>query len=95
MVIWRHALRSEHCRWVSAIAGSDNHGAHVPLRDQNILQSRAFVLSRSLFAGGGKFAAHWTGDNDSTFKSMKGSIPDLLSMSLFGISFAGEALLMV
>ncbi|CAF4749314.1 unnamed protein product [Rotaria socialis] len=42
---------------------------------QTIRQKRAFVLSRSSFAGSGQYTAHWTGDNRATFEDMYFSIP--------------------
>jgi len=51
---------------------------------------RPFVLSRSSFAGSGKHVAHWTGDNYSTYESMKYSISGIISMQLFGITMVGS-----
>lgn len=51
---------------------------------------RPFVLSRSTFPGSGRYAAHWTGDNDSTFSSMRASIAQILSFAFFGIPFVGS-----
>ncbi|CAF3709824.1 unnamed protein product [Rotaria sordida] len=56
---------------------------------KSIRKKRPFVLSRSTFAGSGRFAAHWTGDNRSTFKDMYFSIPAILSFNMFGITHVG------
>ncbi|KAB8754778.1 hypothetical protein FH972_026566 [Carpinus fangiana] len=50
---------------------------------------RPFVVGRSTFAGSGKFAGHWGGDNKSKFWLMAASIPQALSMSIFGIPMFG------
>ncbi len=50
---------------------------------------RPFILTRSNFLGGQRYAATWTGDNESTWKHMKSSIPMLLNMGLSGQPFAG------
>jgi alpha-glucosidase len=50
---------------------------------------RAFVLSRSGFAGIQRYAAIWTGDNASTWASLRLSLPMLLNLSLSGVAFCG------
>jgi len=50
---------------------------------------RPFIIGRSTFAGSGKFAGHWGGDNDSKWVSMVFSIPQALSFSIFGIPMFG------
>jgi len=46
-------------------------------------------LSRSTFAGLGKWGAHWLGDNQSTWQSLLSSIAGILDMNLFGIPLVG------
>jgi alpha-glucosidase len=56
----------------------------------NILPTkRPFIIGRSTFAGSGKWAGHWGGDNASQFFYMMMSIPQALSFSLFGIPMFG------
>ena len=50
---------------------------------------RPFIIGRSTFAGSGKYAGHWGGDNTSLFLYMFFSIPQALSFSLFGIPMFG------
>ena len=50
---------------------------------------RPFVLTRSNFLGGHRFAATWTGDNNSSMKHLKQSIPMSLNLSLSGQPFNG------
>ncbi|CAL5865810.1 uncharacterized protein PFLUO_LOCUS16 [Penicillium psychrofluorescens] len=50
---------------------------------------RPFIIGRSTFAGSGKWAGHWGGDNYSLWAYMFFSIPQALSFSLFGIPMFG------
>ncbi|KAF2091303.1 glycoside hydrolase family 31 protein [Saccharata proteae CBS 121410] len=50
---------------------------------------RPFIIGRSTFAGAGKWAGHWGGDNASKWLYMFFSIPQALSFSLFGIPMFG------
>lgn len=50
---------------------------------------RPFIIGRSTFAGSGKWAGHWGGDNASQFFYMMMSIPQALSFSLFGVPMFG------
>lgn len=49
-----------------------------------IPEKRPFIIGRSTFAGAGKWAGHWGGDNTSLFAYMFFSIPQALNFALFG-----------
>lgn len=53
---------------------------------------RPFVLSRSNFLGGQRFAASWTGDNYSDYSQMKEAVPMSLNIGLSGQPFIGPDL---
>ncbi|HVU36223.1 MAG TPA: TIM-barrel domain-containing protein [Opitutaceae bacterium] len=53
---------------------------------------RPFVLTRSNFLGGQRYAATWTGDNASTWELLKMSIPMTLNLGLSGQPFNGPDL---
>jgi alpha-glucosidase/lysosomal alpha-glucosidase len=48
-----------------------------------------FILSRANAPGMGKYAAHWTGDNQSTYKYMQTSIAQIFNFNMFGIPMTG------
>ncbi|KAF6843581.1 alpha-glucosidase [Colletotrichum musicola] len=50
---------------------------------------RPFIIGRSTFAGSGKWAGHWGGDNYSLWAYMFFSIPQALSFSIFGFPMFG------
>jgi len=50
---------------------------------------RPFLLSRSTFLGGHRYAAMWTGDNSATWDHLRWSVTMTLNMGLSGQPFAG------
>jgi alpha-glucosidase (family GH31 glycosyl hydrolase) len=54
------------------------------LKDQ-----RTFLLSRSTFAGSGKYVQHWLGDNHRNWDNMKWSIAGIMNFNMFGIPMVG------
>lgn len=51
--------------------------------------ARPFVLTRSNFIGGQRYAATWTGDNTSNEDHLQWSIPMVLNLGLSGQPFSG------
>ncbi|MES1917048.1 MAG: hypothetical protein MHM6MM_008809, partial [Cercozoa sp. M6MM] len=52
-------------------------------------KERPFVVSRSTIPGSGRFVAHWLGDNESSWHSMRESVQGLLVFNLIGIPQVG------
>lgn len=50
---------------------------------------RPFVLTRSTFAGSGRFTSHWLGDNWREWRYMNYSIAGIMNMNMFGIPHTG------
>lgn len=51
---------------------------------------RAFVLTRSSFAGGQRYAAVWTGDATADWSSLRQSVSMLLGLGISGFPFVGS-----
>jgi len=56
---------------------------------ETIRGTRSFILSRSSFAGAGSRGAHWTGDNYSSWPSLKQSIKQILTLAMGGMEMTG------
>ena len=50
---------------------------------------RPFIITRSTYAGGQRYAAQWSGDNCGTWDHLRLSMPMLNGMGLSGLQFAG------
>ena len=53
---------------------------------------RPFVLTRANFIGGQRYAATWTGDNNSSWEDLRMSVPMSLTLGLSGQPFNGPDL---
>ena len=53
------------------------------------INERPFIISRSTYAGSGKFVQHWLGDNWSTWPMLKYSINGVFQFNSFGIPVVG------
>ncbi|PVD23121.1 hypothetical protein C0Q70_16384 [Pomacea canaliculata] len=61
--------------------------AHIALRTAT--GERGIVVSRSTFVGSGRYAAHWLGDNMSSWNDLRASVVGIQEFNLFGIPFTG------
>eukprot|EP00808_Paulinella_micropora_P029188 g1720.t1 len=58
---------------------------------RTLTKRRPFVLSRSTFAGSGRHAAHWLGDNRADWGSLEQSIASILDFGLFQVPLVGAS----
>uniref|UniRef100_A0A0P5BNP6 alpha-glucosidase n=1 Tax=Daphnia magna TaxID=35525 RepID=A0A0P5BNP6_9CRUS len=56
---------------------------------QVLTGKRSMILSRSTFAGSGKYTGHWLGDNFSNWKNMADSIIGMMEFNMFGMPYIG------
>ena len=55
-----------------------------------ILNSRPFILSRSTTLSHGRYAFHWLGDNDSTYKDMRNGLNGIFQFQIYGVPMTGD-----
>ncbi|XP_072330551.1 sucrase-isomaltase, intestinal [Scyliorhinus torazame] len=70
------------------------YGHSMVLATEQVINSvfpgnRSIILSRSTFAGSGKYTGHWLGDNAANWNDIKWAIPGMLEFSLFGFPYIG------
>ena len=53
------------------------------------LQKRPYIISRSTYAGAGRWGSHWLGDNFSQWKYLQVSIPMVMNFNMYGITLVG------
>jgi lysosomal alpha-glucosidase len=62
--------------------------ATIPVLEK-VRGKRAFIVTRANYPGMGNIAAHWLGDNWSTWESLRLSISGMITMNMFGINMVG------
>lgn len=50
---------------------------------------RPFIVSRSTFAGAGRYASHWLGPNNATWADMQLTVSGIMSFGMYGIPLTG------
>ncbi len=53
------------------------------------LQKRPYIISRSTYAGAGRWGSHWLGDNFSTWEMMRYSVTQMMNFNMYGITLVG------
>lgn len=53
-------------------------------------QQRPWILSRSGWVGGSRYAWNWTGDTESTWEGLKLTLATVLNLGLSGVPFTGS-----
>lgn len=75
----------------------DGHSLYGAMHSQAVHKCDIFVtpardtllMSKSTFAGSGKYGGRWFSENNSTYEYMSQSIIDVMMSNMFGIPFAG------
>ncbi len=83
-------IRTTDHREIHNVFGSENVHATYDGLLQLRPNERPFVLTRAAFAGAQRWAATWTGDNQSTWEHYRLSLPTLLNLSVSGYGFVGN-----
>ena len=73
-----------HNQYAAGMAKASREGFLQARPDQ-----RPFLVTRSNFLAGGRYAAVWTGDSVSNYAYLRKSIPTCLNLALSGIPFTG------
>lgn len=76
----------------------DSHSLYGAMHAQAVHKCDMFVtparenllMSRSTFAGSGKYGGRWFGENNSTYEYMSQSVADIMMSNIFGMPFAGS-----
>jgi alpha-glucosidase (family GH31 glycosyl hydrolase) len=65
-----------------------------PQKTANLLTCTSSISEcharRSTFAGSGRWAAHWSGDNRADWVNLQWSVPALLQSNIWGMPLAGS-----
>lgn len=76
-------------RYAHNIYGLAELSATAEALERLLSERRPFLLTRSGWAGLQRYAAHWTGDNHSTWESLRLTLPMVLGLGLSGVAFTG------
>eukprot|EP00002_Diphylleia_rotans_P036823 TRINITY_DN8168_c0_g1_i1.p1 TRINITY_DN8168_c0_g1~~TRINITY_DN8168_c0_g1_i1.p1 ORF type:complete len:902 (+),score=180.65 TRINITY_DN8168_c0_g1_i1:51-2756(+) len=56
---------------------------------EGLTNQRSAIITRASFAGTGRYAGHWLGDNWSNYQNMRDSITGVINFNMFGIPMVG------